>query len=125
MCFFFSCSPGNSYLLLFLVDVKSFFGLSGVEWNDAACPRTECRDAGILLHTGWAFCAVCERLIAVASLVVGSRVWASVVVVHNAKSLQSCPTLCDPVDGSLPGSPVPGILQARTLEWVAISFSNA
>ena len=42
-----------------------------------------------------------------------------------AKSLQSCPTLCDPVEGSPPGSPVPGILQARTLEWVAISFSNA
>ena len=41
-----------------------------------------------------------------------------------AKSLQSCPTLCDPRDGSTPGSPVPGILQARTLEWVAISFSN-
>ena len=43
----------------------------------------------------------------------------------TAKSLQSCPTLCDPRDGSPPGSPVPGILQARTLEWVAISFSNA
>ena len=42
-----------------------------------------------------------------------------------AKSLQSCPTLCDPIDGSPPGSPVPGILQARSLEWVAISFSNA
>ena len=42
-----------------------------------------------------------------------------------AKSLQSCPTLCDPIDVSPPGSPVPGILQARTLEWVAISFSNA
>ena len=42
-----------------------------------------------------------------------------------AKSLQSCPTLCDPIDGSLPGSPVPGVPQARTLEWVAISFSNA
>ena len=42
-----------------------------------------------------------------------------------AKSLQSCPTLCDPIDSSPPGSPVPGILQARTLEWVAISFSNA
>ena len=42
-----------------------------------------------------------------------------------AKSLQSCPTLYDPIDGSPPGSPVPGILQARTLEWVAISFSNA
>ena len=42
-----------------------------------------------------------------------------------AKSLQSCPTLCDPIDGSPPGSPIHGILQARTLEWVAISFSNA
>ena len=42
-----------------------------------------------------------------------------------ANSLQSCPTLCDPIDGSPPGSPVPGILQARTLECVAISFSNA
>ena len=42
-----------------------------------------------------------------------------------AKSLQSCPTLCDPIDGSPSGSPIPGILQARTLEWVAISFSNA
>ena len=42
-----------------------------------------------------------------------------------AKSLQSCPTLCDPIDGSPPGSPIPGILQARTLEWAAISFSSA
>ena len=42
-----------------------------------------------------------------------------------AKSLQLCLTLCDPIDGGPPGSPVPGILQARTLEWVAISFSNA
>ena len=42
-----------------------------------------------------------------------------------AKALQSCPTLCDPIDGGPPGSPVRGIRQARTLEWVAISFSNA
>ena len=42
-----------------------------------------------------------------------------------AKSLKLCPSLCDPTDGSPPGSPVPGIFQARTLEWVAISFSNA
>ena len=42
-----------------------------------------------------------------------------------AKSHQSCPTLCDPTDSSPPGSPIPGILQARTLEWVAVSFSNA
>ena len=47
------------------------------------------------------------------------------VAATAAKSLQSCPTLCDPIDGSPPRSPVPGILQARTLEWVAISFSNA
>ena len=49
----------------------------------------------------------------------------SVAAVAAAKSFQSCPTLCDLIDGSPPGSPVPGILQARTLEWVAISFSNA
>ena len=46
-------------------------------------------------------------------------------VTSAAKSLQSCPTLCDPIDSSPQGSPIPGILQARTLEWVAISFSNA
>ena len=46
-------------------------------------------------------------------------------VAAAAKSLQSCPILCDPIDGSPQGSPIPGILQARTLEWVAISFSNA
>ena len=45
--------------------------------------------------------------------------------ISAAKSLQSCPTLCNPIDGSPPGFPVPGILQTRTLEWVAISFSNA
>ena len=43
----------------------------------------------------------------------------------SAKLRQSCPTLCDPIDGSPPGSPIPGILQARTLEWVAISFPDA
>ena len=48
-----------------------------------------------------------------------------ILFITAAESLQSCPTLCDPRDGSPPGSPVPGILQARTLEWVIISFSNA
>ena len=53
-------------------------------------------------------------------------IWSSPIwTAATAKSLQSCPTLCDPIDGSPPGSPIPGILQARTLEWVAISFSNA
>ena len=51
--------------------------------------------------------------------------WILFLAAATAKSLQSCPTLCDPIDGSPPGSPVPGILQARTPEWVAISFSNA
>ena len=61
------------------------------------------------------------RFVLVASPVLG----ASFLAAAAAKSLQSCPALCDPVDGSPPGSPVPGILQARTLERVAISFSNA
>ena len=60
----------------------------------------------------------------------GKIIWCFVVyfllwLTAAAKSLQSCPTLCDPIDSSPPGSPLPGILQARTLEWVAISFSNA
>ena len=55
----------------------------------------------------------------------GRKRYLSPYAAAAAKLLQSCPTLCDPIDGSPPGSPVPGILQARTLEWVAISFSNA
>ena len=54
-----------------------------------------------------------------------SHSWKLSPAAAAAKSLQSCTNLCDPIDGSPPGSPVPGILQARTLEWVAISFSNA
>ena len=53
-----------------------------------------------------------------------SKFPAAAAAAAAAKSLQSCLTLCDPIDGSPPGSPVPGILQARTLEWVTISFSN-
>ena len=54
-----------------------------------------------------------------------SYVFFPVVIYGYAKSLQSYPTLCNPIDGSPPGSAIPGILQAKTLEWVAISFSNA
>ena len=56
---------------------------------------------------------------------VGNLILSAANAAAAAKSLQLCLTLCDPIDGSPPGSPVPGILQARTLEWVAISFSNA
>ena len=71
-----------------------------------------------------------SKFVSYASLSSGHEIFESMsLYIENtaatAKSLQSCPTLCDPVDGSPPGSPVPGILQARTLEWVAISFSNA
>ena len=54
-----------------------------------------------------------------------SRILTVLWAAAAAKSLQSCPTLCDPIDSSPPGSAIPGILQARTLEWVAISFSIA
>ena len=71
-----------------------------------------------------------ERLVAVGShfhniVIVLSQIRVLLLAAAAAKSLQLCPTLCDPREGSPPGSPVPGILQARTLEWVAISFSNA
>ena len=52
-----------------------------------------------------------------------NKIWTKFTFPNTAKSFQSCPTLCDPIDGSPPGSPVPGILQARTLEWGAIAFS--
>ena len=58
-------------------------------------------------------------------LLLGRKVINNLAAAAAAKSHQSCPTLCDPIDSSPPGSSVPGILQARTLEWVAISFSNA
>ena len=69
----------------------------------------------------------CYILLFSPSLIISSSCFTKAVklLACYAKSLQSCPTLCDPIDGSPSGSPVPGILQARTLEWVAISSSNA
>ena len=72
---------------------------------------------GKILLTNWKY-----------KLQTGRKLWNSYIrerTAAAAKSLQSCPTLRNPIDGSPPGSPVPGILQARTLEWVAIFFSNA
>ena len=78
-----------------LVCKKSSQGKMEAGWDERGWPH----DGGVQLYSGSAAAA--------------------------AKSLQLCPTLCNPIDGSPPGSPVPGILQARTLEWAAISFSNA
>ena len=90
---------------------------------------------GVGLTNSYMFFSYCGTLLKSISLVL---LFFSMVIIANtieyqyiwkaaaaAKSLQSCPTLCEPIDGNPPGSPVPGILQARTLEWVAISFSNA
>ena len=68
------------------------------------------KGSSLLIYQSWPQLGSCEK---------------TLLLLLTAKSLQSCPTLCDPVDGSPPGSPIPGILQARTLEWVTISFSNA
>ena len=68
-------------------------------------------------------CTSCGTIIYASSSSV--RISSHLYAAAAAKSLQSCPTLCNPIDGSPPGSAIPGILQARTLEWVAISFSNA
>ena len=76
----------------------------------------------IPLHQG-SFVNYQMRLIVL--FIIITYTFAQAAAAATAKSLQSCPTLCDPIDGSPSGSPVPGILQARTLEWVAISFSNA
>ena len=66
-----------------------------------------------------------EKALTILTIATDSTVSAAAAAAAAAKSLQSCPTLCGPIDGSPPGSPVPGILQARTVERVAISFSNA
>ena len=79
-------------------------------WSGLPCPPPGGSNPG-LPHCRWIFSVWAEAL--------------SKSMPCYAKSLQSCPTLCDPRDSSPPGSPIPGTLQARTLEWVAISFSNA
>ena len=66
-----------------------------------------------------------EEMVTCSNILTWTTPWTQKPAAAAAKLLQSCPTLCDPRDGSPPGSPVSGILQARTLEWVAISFSNA
>ena len=72
----------------------------------------------------WVCCVIVCSLIIKKFIMLFSDLMMDESMAAAAKSLQSCPTLCDPIDGSRPSSPIPGILQARTLKWVAISFSN-
>ena len=88
------------------------FYVSHLEKSFSICWR-----AGLVVLNSLSFCLSVKLLI--------SPSYLNEILAAAAKSLQSCPTLCNPIDGSPPGSSVPGILQARTLEWVAISFSNA
>ena len=97
---------GDLYIFILLKitsSSKPHFLLYGVAWNN------------MLKHKAF----ILNRFQTLSS----PRIW--LYAAAAAKSLQSCPTLCNPRDGSPPGSPIPGILQARTLKWVAISFSNA
>ena len=96
-----------------MVDLGS---LSLQSFKACSSSRNRCGDSSRLLSFQR------TQLISSVGIRLGSMICAAAAA---AKSLQSCLTLCDPIDISPPGSPVPGILQARTLEWVAISFSNA
>ncbi|CAI9168073.1 unnamed protein product [Rangifer tarandus platyrhynchus] len=101
--------------------------------SNSATPWFAARQASLSITNSWSLLKfmsiksvmpsshliLCRPLLLLPSIFPSIRVHAAA-----AKSLQSCPTLCDPIDGSPPGSPVPGILQARTLEWVAISVSD-
>ena len=79
----------------------------------------DCSPPGSSIH------GICQARVLEWGAITFLILYAAAAAAAAAKSLQSCLTLCDPIVGSPPGSPIPGILQARTLEWVAISFSNA
>ena len=79
----------------------------------------------ILNDPAWKKATTLHSMATALALSMAHTLWSVLLSAAAAKSLQSCPTLCDPIDSSPPGSLVPGILQARILEWVAISFSNA
>ena len=94
-------------------------------------PRCNAGDEGLISGWGTKISQAAEQL-SLGEKLLSRALWSPCATTRKpaaaaaaAKSLQSCLTLCDPTDCSPPGSPIPGILQARTLEWVAISFSNA
>ena len=105
------CSPPGS-------SVHGFFQARILEWGAVSFSR----DDGV---TYWHITSLEKGDRETLLVPLFLALWNFTAAAAAAKSLQLCPTLCDPIDGSPPGSPVPGILQARTLEWVAIAFSNA
>ena len=130
----FSIRPSNEYsgFVSFRID---WFDLLAVQGTLKSLLQHHNSKASILWHSAFFLVQLSYlymttgKTIALTTRIFVSKVMSLVFTMLSAaaaaKSLQSCPTLCDPIDGSPPGSPIPGILQARTLEWVAISFSNA
>ena len=119
----FDCLSGFSLTCLSCLYQRDFRNIANTElsyWED--CSK---RNAFFIsqIVTQTAFSPKLHRCLCTVTL--GTLIMPLAAAAAAAKSLQSCPTLCDPVDGSPPGSPVPGILQARILEWFAISSSNA
>ena len=114
--FNFSISPSNEYsgLISFKMDWLDLLAVQGIL---KSLLQHHSSKASILRHSGFLILQLSHPYMTTGKTIAFTAA--------AAKSLQSCPTLCDPIDRSPPGSPVPGILQARTLEWVAISFSNA
>ena len=131
--FSFSICPSNEYsgLISFRMD---WLDLLAVQGTLKSFPQHHSSKASILRHSAFFIVQLSHPYMTTGKAIALTR-WTFVAKVMSllfnmlsaaaaAKSLQSCLTLCDPIDGSPPGSPVPGILQARTLEWVAISFSR-
>ena len=100
--------------------VSKFHTVSWQQLESSTNPPTPCLHAHVPMCLTHRYVHTFTKL-----LVHSTKICLESIAAAAAKSLQSCPTLCDPIDSSPPGSPVPGIFQARTLEWVAISFSNA
>ena len=128
--FSFSISPSNEYLGLisFRIDWFDLLAVQGtlkslLQYHSSKAPTLRC-SAFFIVQLSHPHMATGKTIALTRRTFVG-KVMSLPFNILSAKSLQSGPTLCDPIDGSPPGSPVPGILQARTLECVAISFSNA
>ena len=115
--FSFSISPSNEYsgVISFRMD---WLDLLAVQGTLKSLLQHHSSKASVLQHSAFFIVQLSHLYMTTGKTIV-------LTAAAAAKSLQSCPILCDSRDGSPPGSPVPGILQARTLEWVAISFSNA
>ena len=124
--FSFNISPSNEHqgLISFRMDWLDLLAVQGTLKN---LLQHHSSKASILWHSAFFIVQLSHPYMTTGKTIALTR-WTFVGKVMSllaaAKSLQSCPTLCDPIDGSPPGSPAPGILQSRTLEWVAISFSN-